>query len=766
MNQGPPAGQGSPGTNPGMPPMGGPPQQGQPPQGPNPQQMQAMQQAQQAQQQQAQQDQEQEEQENQFDIALQSTNLAEKIDDDRLKEIAEECYRGYEDDESSRKDWVMATKEWLKLAGQITEKKTYPWPDASNIKFPLISTAAMQFSARAYPSLVPADGNIVQAQIWGNDPDGTKTDKGNRIGKYMSWQLMQDLDYWEEDMDKLLLQVSVIGMMHKKTYYCKITDKIQSTLVYPENFVVDYWTTNLDECERISEILWLSHNRVKEKQLGKEFLDIDLGAAPTPEASQLSPTMKMQKTVDWTTPHKIIEQHTWLDLNDDGLREPYIVWFDYSSKKILRIQARYVKDGVKTNEKGKPICYEAVNYYTKFGFIPNPDGSYYDYGFGHLLGPINEGINTILNQMIDAGTLSNMQVGFIGKGLRMKMGTSAFQPGEWKAVNATGDDLRKQIVPLPTKEPSPVLFQLLGQLISSGKELASVAEIFTGKMPGQNTPATTTMATIEQGMKVFTAIYKRIYRSLAKEYKKVFKLNGYYLDKDTYISILGQDQAQAALNPGDFDDEVYDVCPTADPTATTQTEKLQKAQSLIELMQAFGPTAMPMEKVLIRILQAQEQPNWQELVPGLQQTGQPQPIQPPPDPKIMAIQAKAKAEQAKMLMEQQQGQQQMQMDQQSHQEELQFKQAEHQMKMQQTQQELQVKAQVAHAGMQVDMAKAQQQAQQDQQVHQQTMVQNDQTHKATLEQTKEAAKTKNEVMKSTAKSNSLSKTSSSGKRTK
>jgi len=741
-NQMPPGAPVSPGTSP-QPPMGGG-------QGPSPQQM-AMAQQQAMQVQQQQEDQQDEEQENQFDIALQSKNLAEKMNEDKLKKIAEECYKGYEDDEASRKDWLMATKEWLKLAGQVTEKKTYPWPDASNIKFPLISTAAMQFSARAYPSLVPADGNIVQAQIWGNDPDGTKTETGNRIGKYMSWQLMQDIDYWEEDMDKLLLQVSVIGMMHKKTYYCKVTDKIQSTLVYPENFVVDYWTVATDDAERISEILWMSGNKIEEKKRSKEFLDVDLGSPVSPEVSKLSPTMHMQKTVDWTTPYKIIEQHTWLDLNDDGLREPYIVWFDHGSKKILRIQARYVKDGVKLDKNNKPIAYEPVNYYTKFGFIPNPDGSYYDYGFGHLLGPINEGINTILNQMIDAGTLSNMQVGFIGKGLRMKMGTSAFQPGEWKAVNATGDDLRKQIVPLPTKEPSPVLFQLLGQLISSGKELASVAEIFTGKMPGQNTPATTTMATIEQGMKVFTAIYKRIYRSLAKEYKKVFKLNGYYLDKDTYIAILGQDQAQAALNPGDFDDEVYDVCPTADPTATTQTEKLQKAQALMELMQAFGPTAMPMEKVLIRILQAQEQPNWQELVPGMQQTGQPQPIQPPPDPKIMAIQAKAKAEQAKMLMEQQQGQQQMQMDQQSHQEELQFKQAEHQMKMQQTAQELQMDAAKSHADMQIKIASAQQQAAHTEQQHQMGLQQQQETHKVGLQQTKEAAATKNEIAKSQSK---------------
>jgi hypothetical protein len=408
---------------------------------------------------------------------------------------------------------------------------------------------------------------------------------------------------------------------------------------------------------------------------------------------------------------------------------------------------------VKVDKKGKPICYEPVHYYTKFGFIPNPDGSYYDYGFGHLLGPINEGINAILNQLIDSGTLSNMQVGFIGKGLRMKMGTSQFSPGEWKAVNATGDDLRKQIVPLPAKEPSNVLFQLLGMLNTSGKELASVAEIFTGKMPGQNTPATTTMATIEQGMKVFTAIYKRIYRSLAKEYKKVFDLNGYYLDKDTYLAILGQGN----LNPQDFDPEVFDVCPTADPTATTQTEKLMKAQALMELMQAFGP-ALDGQKVLMRILQAQEQPNWQELIPGLQQTGKPSPPPPPQDPKIMAIQAKAKAEQAKILLEQQAQQQQMQNDQQSHSEELQFKQAEHQMKMQQTAQELQIKGVQAHADMNIQVAKENQQMQHDQQQHQMGLAQQHEAHQAGLQQQKEAAQVKNEVAKSAAKSTSPNKT--------
>lgn len=207
--------------------------------------------------------------------------------------------------------------------------------------------------------------------------------------------------------------------------------------------------------------------------------------------------------------------------------------------------------------------------------------------------------------MTDAGTLANMQSGFIGKGLRLKMGDQRFTPGEWKPVNATADDLRKQIVPLPTKDPSDVLFKLMTALITSGKELASVAEIFTGKMPGQNTPATTTMASVEQGMKVFTAVYKRIFRSLAKEFKKIYELNETYLDPNTYVQVL-----DSAIGPEDFNDADYDVCPGADPNAVSSSEKMQKAQALLELL----PTGIldPVE-VIRRVLVAQEQPNYEKL---------------------------------------------------------------------------------------------------------------------------------------------------------
>ena len=222
------------------------------------------------------------------------------------------------------------------------------------------------------------------------------------------------------------------------------------------------------------------------------------------------------------------------------------------------------------------------------------------------------------------------------------MGESQWKPGEWKTLNTTADDLRKQIVPLPTKEPSNVLFELMGTLVTSGKELASVAEIFVGKMPGQNTPATTTMATIEQGMKVFTAVYKRIYRSLTLEYKKLFALNKLYLDPQEYTNVLDD-----LVSAQDFDSSTYNVCPSADPSTPTQTEKLLKAQGLAELLPlgTLDPLA-----VTRRILEAQEQSNIEQLfTQAIQQTGQ---HQPPPDPKLQEMQMKGQLEQQKAQMQQ------------------------------------------------------------------------------------------------------------------
>lgn len=657
---------------------------------------------------------------------VESVNIAKTLKEEKLKEVSSIVKTGFEYDYESRKAWETAAKEYTKLALQVKEEKTYPWPGASNVKYPLLSTAAMQFNARAYPSLVPSGGKVVKAVVVGKDPTGEKKERAERVSAYMSYQIMEEMECWEEDMDKLLIMLPIVGTLFKKTFFDTVKQRPVSKLVLAHNLVVNNWATSLEEAERISEIIRISPRNLKSKQLSEIYLDKDLGA-PTVYEDDFYPEVGVNSS-DTTLPYQLIEQHCYLDLDDDGYAEPYIVTFERHSGEILRITARFTTEGVYLNSKGKVAAIEPTNYYTKYGFIPNADGSFYDIGFGVLLGPINESVNTLINQLIDSGHLNNLQGGFLGKGLKLKMGEHKFKPGEWKTINTTADDLKKQILPLPTKEPSAVLFQLMGTLVTSGKELASVAEIFVGKMPGQNTPATTTMATIEQGMKVFTAVYKRIYRSLKEEFKKLFELNGVYLNPEEYVEVV-----DATVGPEDFVMEGYDICPQADPNAMSQTEKLMKAQGLLELL----PIGLldPVE-VVSRVLEAQEQPNWEKLLnKQIQQTGE---FQPPPDPKMQEMAMKSQLEQQKAAMQNQAAQQKMELGARDKQVQLAMKAQEHQMNMQHKAQVAQVDAATKLHMQRIFSAEAQNKMIVGAAEGKQKLVQNEQMHQAKLKQAKEA----------------------------
>jgi chaperonin GroES len=608
--------------------------------------------------------------ENQKPLAamLESVNIAESLEEEKLIKIGRDAFKGFENDLDTCQDWIKHVDEWTKLAKQTVEPKTYPWPKASNIKYPLLSTAAMQFAARAYPSLIPSNGKIVNAKPIGKDPLGEKSKISEAVSTYMSYQLLEEMDGWEEEMDKLLIMLPIVGTMFKKTYWDPLKESNCSHVIMPKNLIVNYWARTIKDAERLSEIIEVSPRKVKERQQSGIWLEVELGTAPQPQTQGNIPSM-----LDETTPYTFIEQHTFLDLDDDGYKEPYIVTFHKESKKVVRIVARFDETTIKQDAKGNIQKIDPIQYYTKFGFIPNPDGGFYDIGFGVLLGPLNESVNTVINQLLDSGHLSTLQAGFIGKGLRIRMGDNRFLPGEWKAVNSTGQDLKQQIVPLPTKEPSNVLFQLMGSLITSGKELASVAEIFVGKMPGQNTPATTTMATIEQGMKVFTAVYKRLYRSLTEEFIKLARLNNLYLNPQTYVDVVDMQ-----VGPTDFDMKQHKIFPGADPTAVSQTEKLLKAQGLLELL----PTGvLDPVKVVMRVLDAQEQPNWQEILnPQVAQSGQ---LPQQPDPKMLELQMKGQMEGQKIQMQAQAQEHKMQLEAHDKQVQLAMAQQEHAQKMQQ-----------------------------------------------------------------------------------
>lgn len=661
---------------------------------------------------------------------LGSNNIAEELDGNELIHIGNLVSAGYETDLDSRKPWEQDLKNWTELALQVSNNKTFPWPNAANIKFPLLATAAMQFAARAYPTLVPSNGALVKCRVVGSDPTGEKSARAERISKHMSYQIMDQMSDWEEDMDKLLIALPIAGTCFKKTYWDASKQRNCSKLILPKSLVVNYDCRNIEDAERITEVLYLSKRKVKERQNQGVFLDVDLGEPQGDEENKTtSVNTAFQRTGndDETTPYVFLEQHTYLDLDEDGYPEPYIVTVEEASKQVVRIVARYNEEGIQVNEKQKVISIDAIQYYTKYGFIPNPDGGFYDIGFGRLLGPLNNSANTIINQLVDAGSLSNLQAGFIGKGLRIKMGESRFQPGEWKAVNAVGDDLKKQIFPLPVREPSQVLFNLLDLLLKSGKELASVAEIFVGKMPGQNTPATTTMASIEQGMKVFTAVYKRVYRALQSEFRKIYKLNKEYMNPEEYISVLEEPVQQQ-----DYQGPEDDIIPGADPTAVSAQEKQAKVQALMQIMQLGTLDPMAITQLYLEAHEIAEPQKYMK-----------QPSPPPPDPKMEAIKAKGQLDQQKAQMEMQMAAAKLQMEGAAAEKEAAMKAALLKQQLQSKQVEAILKAKSATTDMAIKSATANQAMQQQAQGHQLKMVQDHLSHQQKMSQAKQQSKGKN-----------------------
>lgn len=558
---------------------------------------------------------------------IKEANIANHLDEDKLNAIGMDVVEEYETDLDSRTDWYERAGKWMELALQVSEKKNFPWPQASNVKFPLLTIAALQFNARAYPALLP-DHKPVKGEVVGFDPDGSKADKAERIAKHMSWQLLKKMGNWEEDMDKLTLALPIIGTMFKKTYWDDFDAVPKSEIIYPKDLVVNYFSKSLEEAPRVTHVISMLPNEIKEKQMAKLYLDVELGNSgendPHEKENRRDGSVAPENDNDYDDPRVILEQHGFLDLDDDGYYEPYVIVVDRYSRKVLRITARYTEDGLIRNEDESLRKIVPINYFTKFSFIPNPDGGFYDLGFGILLGPINESVNTLINQLIDAGTLSNLQSGFLGRGVRIKGGEFRFRPGEWKTVNSTGDDLHRNVFPMPVREPSNVLFQLLGLMIESGKQLSSVSDIMTGQNPGQNTKATTAVTTVEQGLKVFNAIYKRVFRSLGKEYLKLFHLNRMYLAADEEFNVLGVRNQAAQVGPSDYQDPKMNVIPSADPVIATSEQKMQRAQALMQLLQ----TGLINPQVAVkRVLEAQEQPGVEEIMA----------VKPPPPPMEMQL---------------------------------------------------------------------------------------------------------------------------------
>ena len=531
-----------------------------------------------------------------------SNNIAVDLTKEALAKIGQDVVTGYDIDLESRSDTDKINKEAMDLANQTYEKKNFPWPNAANVKYPLITVAAIQFASRAFPELVP-DETIVNVKIVGNDDQEQKEARAQRVGRYMDYQLTEEIGGWLDDTDRLLHALPIVGTCFRKVYYDSLLGRVATEFLPYSDVIVNAKVKNLKEARRVSHKFYKYNNYAIEMASADLWLEQNLGNAPSEDN-------------DEDAPHLFIEQHRWLDLDKDGYEEPYIVTVHKESSQVMRIVARYDADSL-ILKAGKLIRINPIQYFVKYPFIPNPAGTFYDIGFGTLLYPINSSINTTINQLLDGGTLANTGGGFLGRGLRLTKGEVRFAPGEWKQTDIMAGDLKSGIVPLPIREPSQVLFSLLGLLISAGRDISSVQEAMAGEKPGENVSAATVTALIEQGLKVFSGIYKRIYRSFTEELKLIYKLNATFLNEKHYVEVLDEE-----VNKSDFDTKSCDIIPSADPLFTLETQRVGKAEALMKIS---GRPGLDEDRITAQYLKAIKAPPDMLLPPDARPPERPDP---------------------------------------------------------------------------------------------------------------------------------------------
>jgi len=599
-------------------------------------------------------------------------NIAKLLDKQRLTDIAGLVWDEYDIDKRSRDsketEWDRAA-EAFKLERTV---KSFPFQNASNVKFPLLLTSAVQFASRAMPAVVH-DGKVAKGKPVGEDPGGQKAALADRVGGYMNYQLLGKSPEWVEGMDQLLIQLPIYGTAIKKLYRDPVRGNV-SEFVGIRDFVVNASYPSLDRAPRCTQRFDIYPNELEERKRTGRYLDIEtINSGRTTDDNERQKDKLDDHTQDESAPHEMLEQHRLIDIDDDGYAEPYIVTLHVPSREVLSIVAAYDVGDIQQEQSGvrqvpggvdqfgmptfteepvfdgKVVKINYRPYYVKYGFIPDPEGGFYDIGFGQLLNDPAATINSILNQLIDAATLQNAGGGFRGKEFRQKAGELRVEPGKWTQATFSGDDIRKALVPHQHAGPSPVLFNLVQFLIEQSKEITSVQDVLTGDAPA-NQPATTTLAMIEQGMKVFTGIIARVLRALGTELNALFDLNARYMQQDQKEYFQFGD-SQAYVMGQDFNRETMDVVPVADSTVVTDMQKMARANVLLQFV--ADPLFNPIE-LRKRYLEAAGIPS-----AGLLPDEMPPP---PPDPATLKVQGDMQIAQAKLQTDAQASEQKMQTD--------------------------------------------------------------------------------------------------------
>jgi hypothetical protein len=506
-----------------------------------------------------------------------NANLAEMLDDSILDELGSELMGDYEDYKSSRDDWEQSYIKGLDLLGFKYEDRTEPFQGASGATHPVLAEAVTQFQASAYKELIPASGPV-RTRIMGKHTK-EKEDQAERVKEFMNYQLMCEMPEYEPEFDQMLFNLPLAGSTFKKIYYDSVIGRCVSKFVPAEDLVVPYNSSSLEEADSIIHVIKMNANELRKLQVSEFYRDIDLG---TPSYTESEITEEKQDLTGVSTTNKdeiftLLECHVELDLDGfqdtgedgepTGIKLPYIVTIEEGSGEVLSIKKNY--------DEGDPLK-KRKDYFVHFKFLPGL--GFYGFGLIHMIGGLSRTATAALRQLLDAGTLSNLPAGFKMRGIRVRDEAQPLQPGEFRDVDAPGGDLNSAFMPLPYKGPDQTLLSLMGVVVQAGQRFASIADMQVGD-GNQGAAVGTTVALLERGSRVMSAIHKRLYAAMKKEFMLMGGVFAVYLPPVYPYDVVG---GERQIKQKDFDAKV-DIIPVADPNIFSQTQRVTMAQTQLQM---------------------------------------------------------------------------------------------------------------------------------------------------------------------------------------
>ena len=505
------------------------------------------------------------------------SNLAEDMDERVLGRISNDLINDYKRDKESRSDWEKAYISGLDLLGFKYDNESRPFQGASSVTHPLLAEAVTQFQAQAYKELLPSDGPVRTVVVGDNTKE--KEEQAQRVQEFMNYMLMEVMEEYTPDFDQLLFYLPLSGSAFKKIYYDEVMQRAISKFIPAEDLIVPYYATDLKDCERITHLVKMSENDILKKQRTGFYRDVDiLPSRQDDEVQEKYDSIEgVNPSDDKEYQFNVLEMHIDLDLNeyevenaDKNVKVPYIVTIDEGSQEVLSIYRNYdMNDSI----------FKRKEYFVHYKFLPGL--GFYGFGLIHMIGGLSKTATAALRPLLDAGTLSNLPAGFKSRGLRIRDDDQPFQPGEFRDVDAPGGNIKDQFQILPFKEPSSVLFSLLGFVVQAGQRFAAITDNAIGN-DAQNRAVGTTIALLERGSRVMSAIHKRCYYAMRLEFRLLSSVFGTYLPPVYPYAVYGGNRLIKII---DFSPDV-DVIPVADPNIFSMAQRVTLAQTQLQIAQS------------------------------------------------------------------------------------------------------------------------------------------------------------------------------------